>query len=206
MQLGISSTLTKQTPEMIQEIYDFARQKHITCYFPSILPYGALSKNWTEIMPSLEEYISSEEKIIELMANDELNIIQSNKVEWLLGNFFSDYDEEEKENIQYILKVDSKGNIISCPASDVSYLCSRISNIDIIQSIQDLQNALEYYSGCLSARKLKKCDTCFAQKYCKSVFCGNCIHMYSSNDEVIDFLCETFRHHYANIEVAKEGE
>ncbi len=204
-QIGISSTLTRQTPTMIQDIYDFARQNQITCYFPSLLPYGALRKNWTELMPTADEYISSEEKIIELLANDEQNLIQSNKAEWILGKFFAESGAETPENMQYILKVDAKGNIVSCPATDASYTCSKISDIDTVQSIQDLQNALHGYTDCLSAGKSQKCNVCSAEKYCKGVFCGNCIHMHCQDRNVIDFLCETFRHHYASIEQLTEN-
>ena len=200
-QLGISSTLTKQTPEMIESIYEFAKQYGITCYFPSILPYGALCKNWNEIMPNFEEYIKSERKLIELVANDELGIIRSNKVDWILSRYYySEHHEVDFDNFESILKIDSSGNILCCPATDTSYPSSRISTISSIQSIQELYNKIRLGFECRSIGKQTECQECNANKYCNSVFCGNCIHMNSNNSNITKYICKSIREHFNDIQ------
>lgn len=202
-QLSISSTLTKQTPEMLETIYSFAKMNNITCYFPSILPYGALSSNWTDLMPDLNSYIEAEEKLVELVANDRLNIIHSNKVDIILSNYFGNSATEEVEAEYFVLKVDSNGHILTCPATDYSYICSRITDIDHIHEVGDLQKILQKYDGCKSAGGLdEKCVKCTVKEYCRGTFCGNCVHMYSENLQTIEYLCETFRYHYSNLKSA----
>lgn len=202
-QLSISSTLTLQTPEMIEKIYAFAKINHINCYFPSILPYGALVSNWRTLMPVQEKYICSEDKIFELIAKDGLNIIHSNKLDMILGNFMRN-TQRLSENIQ-VIKVDAFGHILCCPATDYTNENSRITDIENIQSWDEFGNILSRYSSCKSADRISsECAKCSVEKYCQRTFCGNCIHLCTSNEEIIHYLCNTFKYHYKNLKHAFE--
>lgn len=198
-QLNISSTLTSQTPKMIEEIYTFAKINHISCYFPAILPYGALVSNWKILMPTQEEYISSEDKIFELIANDNLGIIHSNKLDMILGGFLR-YDQMASESIQ-VIKVDASGHVLCCPATDYTNENSRITNIEDVKSCDEFLNILSGYSGCKSADSIaSECVNCSVEKYCQRTFCGNCINLCVPNKEIIHYLCNTLRYHYKNLE------
>lgn len=196
-QIGISSTLTKQTPQMINDIYSFAKDNCITCYFPSILPYGALCANWDEVMPLFEDYISSEKKIVELIANDNSGIISSNKIDWILNRYKSGiYSESQLSEPEIILKIDSSENILCCPATDNSYSCSKISDIQSIRSFQELIDNYQHCNDCQSIGNVSDCDVCPASKYCRSEFCGNCIHLKSCRPEINEFICRAIRYHF----------
>ncbi len=206
-QIGISSTLTRQTPQMIDKIYSFAKDNHITCYFPSLLPYGALCANWSEVMPSFDEYIKSEKKLVELIANDSAGIISSNKIDWILNRYKSSYyPNNGLIDNELILKIDSSGNILCCPATDISYSCSKISNIQSIGSFQELLDNYRKCTDCQSVGVLSDCIECSASKFCRSEFCGNCIHMKSNYSEINEFLCKTIRYHFSElIDATEEG-
>lgn len=202
-QLSISSTLTLQTPEMIEEIYAFTKANHISCYFPSILPYGALVSNWSTLMPTQEKYICSEDKIFELIANDDLGIIHSNKLDMILGNFLR--NTQKLSESTHIIKVDAFGHILCCPATDYANENSRITDIENVQSCDEFEKNLSGYSGCKSADRISsECADCSVEKYCQRTFCGNCIHLCAPNEEIIHYLCNTFKYHYKNLEDAFE--
>ena len=204
-QIGISSTLTKQTPKMLDDIYSFAKSNCITCYFPSILPYGALCKNWSEVMPSFDDYIRSEIKLVELIANDSCGIISSNKVDWILSRYNSSTCSEIPiADQEIVLKIDSSGTILCCPATDNSYSCSKIANIQSVYSFKELIDNYQQCKDCQSIGNLSSCTECLASKYCRSEFCGNCIHMKSSNLEINEFICKTIRYHFNELIDASE--
>ena len=204
-QIGISSTLTKQTPKMLDDIYSFAIRNSITCYFPSILPYGALCANWNEVMPSFDDYIQSEKKLVELIANDSSGIISSNKIDWILNRYNSStYSEIPFDDQEIVLKIDSSGTILCCPATDNSYRCSKISSIQSIHSFKELIDNFQDCNGCQSIGNLSSCTECPASKYCRSEFCGNCIHMKSKNPKINEFICKTIRYHFNDIFDASE--
>ena len=204
-QLSISSTLTAQTPGMLKEIYTFAKENNISCYFPSLLPYGALVTNWSSLMPKVEDYIQLEDTLFELIANDELDIMHSNKLDIMLGNALR-YCEIEKEPM-HIIKIDAFGHILSCPATDYSYVKSRIANIAEVYSVQELERLLRKEQGCISANLIsKECDNCEIEYLCRRIFCGNCIHLETSNTTIVKYFCNTFKHHYTEIkEIVEEG-
>lgn len=202
-QLCISSTLTSQTPEMIEEIYAFAKAKHISCYFPALLPYGALVYNWSKLMPTQNKYICSEDKVFELIANDDLDIIHSNKLDMILENFLRN-TKKSYENIQ-VIKVDASGHILCCPATDYANENSRITDIENVQTCEEFKNILSAYSSCKSADRIpSECENCSVEKYCQRTFCGNCIHLCAFDKEIIKYLCNTFKYHYKNLETAFE--
>lgn len=202
-QLSISSTLTAQTPSMLRDIYAFAKEHRINCYFPSLLPYGALVTNWNSLMPEVEDYIYLEDTLIELIADDELNIIHSNKLDIILSNVF-EHDGLEKEPV-HIIKVDSFGHIVSCPATDYSNVRSRIANIDTINSPLELENLLNKESGCVSANLISnECENCEIENLCRRVFCGNCIYLEAPNTNIVKYFCKTFKHHYTEIKTTME--
>ena len=195
--LSISTTLLNQSLDDLKKLCQFAEKHGISCYFPGLLPYGALLKNWDILMPTLQEYIKLEEMILDLQSRDEEGKITSNKIDTILGRFFAYTDE------YIVLKVDSAGNILSCPATEHSYVCSRIENIDKIENSNCLIELLDKYSPCCSAHKIdEECDICPVEKYCQRVFCGNCIHMISENMEAIKYICKTYKYHYLNLQKA----
>lgn len=202
-QLSISSTLTAQTPSMVYDIYSFAKQHHISCYFPSILPYGALACNWKSMMPDIYKYIQLEDTLIELIADDELGIIHSNKLDIILGNVLArdDYTNEPLK----VIKLDASGHLLSCPATDFSNLKSRLANIDEIHSSVDLETLLFNHSGCISANLIyEECNKCGVEKYCRRTFCGNCIYLKAPTTDIVKYLCRTFKHHYTCLEKTLE--
>lgn len=202
-QLSISSTLTTQTSSMIRDIYAFAKEHRINCYFPSLLPYGALVYNWNSMMPEVEEYIQLEDTLIEIISDDELDIIHSNKLDIILSNVLE--KDTSKHETFHVIKVDAFGHILSCPATDYSNITSRIANIDTIHSAKDLENLLINDIGCVSANLIsQECENCEIEKYCRRLFCGNCIHLEAPNISIVKYLCKTFKHHYTNIKATME--
>lgn len=197
-QLCISSTLTFQTPQMIRDIYTFAIEHRVHCYFPSILPYGALSSNWASIMPTIEEYITLEDTLFEIIANDEAGIIHSNKLDILIGNVIG-FEEKTSEK-QAVIKIDSMGNILACPATDCRNKCGILGNIKSLKSIKDLETNIANHASCHSANIIAdRCEKCEVQHYCRKTFCGNCIHLVAPNKEIVEYICDTYKHHYLNI-------
>lgn len=197
--LSISTTLLNQSLDDLIKLCEFAEKQGINCYFPGLLPYGALIKNWDFLMPTLHEYIKLEETLLELQSRDKEGKVSSNKIDTILGRFFANKDEDE----YIVLKVDSLGNILSCPATDYSYICSRIENIDKIENSKHLIELLEKRSPCCSAHKIdEECDICPVEQYCKRVFCGNCIHMVSENLDAVKYICKTYKYHYLNLQKA----
>lgn len=202
-QLSISSTLTAQTPEMLQDIYTFAKKYRINCYFPSLLPYGALATNWNSLLPQVEDYIQSEDTLFDIIANDESNIIHSNKLDIILGNVVGN-DNLENEFVQ-IIKIDAAGHILSCPATDYSNENSRIAHISAISTFHELENLLAKAPGCASANLISSdCANCEVENLCHRIFCGNCIHLKAPNTNIVKYFCKTFKHHYTEIKVAME--
>ena len=93
--------------------------------------------------------------------------------------------------------------MLSCPATDYSYECSRIGIIEEIVVPEILEKKISKCNFCCSAHMIdSKCVECPVEKYCKRVFCGNCIHMISKNKDIISFLCKTYQHHYYNLQIA----
>lgn len=199
-QLSISSTLTKQTPEMIEDIYNFAKRKKINCYFPSLLPYGALVTNWQQLMPALDDYLLAEEKIIDLIAKDDDNIIHSNKVDIVISNYWKNNGIQESADDYFVIKLDAQGNLVCCPATDYGYECSRVTNIYNINSLDQFYDLMQNCSKCSSAHLMDyKCVYCEASQYCDMTFCGNCIHMNINNKEILNYLCETYKAQYIGL-------
>lgn len=197
-QVSIAATLLNQTKEEIQKLEQYSKERGIGLYFPALLPYGALNSNWGALMPSSAEYIAVEESILELISESTNSIVSSNKIDTILARFDASSDEVEEPGL--VLKIDSSGHLLTCPATDFSYMCSRLGNIGEITSSQQMRNILANYTSCISANMIDdECEQCPVEAYCRRVFCGNCIHMKSNSMESVRFLCQTFKHHYSEL-------
>lgn len=198
-QVSVAATLLNQPKEEIIKLAQYSKECGIGLYFPSLLPYGAVNSNWDALMPSSAEYISVEEGLLELIAESTDDIVSSNKIDSILARFNA-FSAVEAEGSDIVLKIDSSGHLLTCPATDYSYMCSRLGNIGEITSIQQMQSALKNYTPCVSADVIgRECAQCPVEAYCKRVFCGNCIHMKSDRIESIQFLCQTYKHHYSKL-------
>ena len=198
-QVSVAATPLNQPKEEIIKLAQYSKERGIGLYFPSLLPYGAVNSNWDALMPSSAEYISVEEGLLELIAESTDDIVSSNKIDSILGRFNA-FSAVEAEGSDIVLKIDSSGHLLTCPATDYSYMCSRLGNIGEITSIQQMQSALKNYTSCVSADVIgRECAQCPVEAYCRRVFCGNCIHMKSDRIESIQFLCQTYKHHYLEL-------
>lgn len=198
-QLSIAVTLLNQSPTELLNICEFAKKRNIKCYFPTLLPFGGVIHNWEKLLPTVSDYILLEETLLNIIANDKQELICSNKVDTMLSNFFSFSDDED----YYILKVDADGHLLSCPATDYSYECSRIGSIEDIVNSDELHKRVGKNTTCCSAHMIDlECSKCLAEKYCKRVFCGNCIHLISKNKDTVSYLCKTYQYHYRNLQNA----
>lgn len=201
-QVSVAATLLNQPKEEIIKLAQYSKKRGIGLYFPALLPYGALNSNWNTLMPSSAEYISVEEGLLELIAESIDDPVFSNKIDLILGRFNASSDVEAEVS-DIVLKIDSSGHLLTCPATDYSYVCSRLVNIGEITSIQQMKSVLKNYTSCISADILdRECDQCSVEAYCRRVFCGNCVHMKSDRIESIQFLCQTFKHHYSELAIA----
>lgn len=197
-QVSIAATLLNQTKEEICQLAQYSKERGIGLYFPALLPYGALNSNWDALMPSLTAYIAAEESLLELISESTNSVISSNKIDTILARFYT--PSSEVRDSDFVLKIDSSGHLLTCPATDFSYMCSRLGSIREITSIQQMQSVLSKYTSCASASMIDdECDQCPVEAYCRRVFCGNCIHMKSNSIKSVRFLCQTFRHHYLEL-------
>lgn len=197
-QLSIAVTLLNQSPDELLHICEFAHKRNIKCFFPALLPCGGVANNWRKLMPTVSDYIFLEETLLNIIAHDKQELIFSNKVDTILSKFFPVPDGEDG----HILKIDADGHLLSCPATDYSYECSRIGLIEDIVNSNELQNRLGENVVCYSAHKMDlECSKCQVEKYCKRVFCGNCIHLVSENKDAVSYLCKTYQHHYQNLQI-----
>ncbi|WP_353852959.1 radical SAM protein [Dehalobacter restrictus] len=198
-QLGISATVTKANLNCVPELISFARETGISIYFPALIPSGGLAANWYKLMPSVNEYIEFEDFLLSKIANDAQNLIASNKVDRILSRYFISDDEVRA------IKIDARGNVIACPASDSSCSDTVITTIDEVESESILLALLAKTPGCTSANLLSaSCCHCKYEAMCRGEFCGNCIYMKSQNRPILEYICQSYFHHFENIAKMEE--
>ena len=193
-QTGISVTVIKDNIDCIPELIKFAEDHNISVYFPELIPFGGLSKNWDKLMPPVEEYVNFEDKLIGLIANDNKMTVTSNKVEKILSRYFT-----EKDNKIRTIKVDTKGNIIICPAADSGCSDAVITDIRHIADLNGLLEEIDNKPVCISANLLSSCNNCEFKHVCNGIFCGNCKYMKNDNESILKYICKTYYHHFKNI-------
>lgn len=195
-QLGVSMTILKQNIHEVMPLIKYAQKAGFNfVHFPVLLSVGKAFKEWNKLAPSIKEQINIENQIFNYIVDHDDGIyISSNRLDQIIAKL--NYGDKINCLHNPTLKIDSVGNVHSCPASaNTQFSLGSIYEEGILDKIYfKLQNRTN-----INLSKYDfNCQNCIHNDLCSANLCSNCRVLQPNSKDFHEYTCSILKYHFSN--------